>query len=81
MRNRVIGLAAAAAILTAGIGGLRGPSTEPVQGFLAGMSAVGACDDRGTGLRAGGVAGWTGSLSQRRRRTANPTWQLHRCKT
>ena len=41
-------------------GGELGPGAEPVQGFLAGVSAVGACDDRGTGLRAGGAAGWTG---------------------
>jgi len=37
-------------------GGLHGPGAESVQGFLVGVSTVGACDDLGTGLRAGGVA-------------------------
>src|SRR5258708_22803447 len=37
-----------------------GLGPKPVQGFLEGVSAVGACDDCGTGLRTGGVAGCTG---------------------
>jgi hypothetical protein len=41
-------------------GGVYRPGAEPVQGFLAGVSAVSACGDRGTGLRAGGVAGCAG---------------------
>jgi Phage integrase family len=40
-------------------GGVLGLGAESVQGFLAGVSVVGACDDRGAGLRAGGVAGCT----------------------
>jgi hypothetical protein len=41
-------------------GGVYGPGDQPVQGLLAGVSAVGAWGDRGTGLRAGGVADCAG---------------------
>jgi hypothetical protein len=39
-----------------------GPSAEPVQGFLAGVSWIGACGDRRTGLDTVVGAGRGGSV-------------------
>jgi len=43
-------------------GGLYGFGPEPVQGFLAGISWIGACGDRRTGLDTVAGAGRGGSV-------------------
>ena len=43
-------------------GGLHGAGAEPVQGFLAGISWIGACGDRRTGLDTVAGAGRGGSV-------------------